>query len=288
MDLPSVADLKYTIGEIPTDLDELYRKIIEQIMKGSPKVQKLLVWVVYAQQPLMLNELEAALATQIDSKDKRSTDDHRSDLTAEEVTSASRGILEVTDNIVHLIHQSAKDFLQQQKLSCTTICSGMDPNLYLAKVCMTYLNFDDFKDGPCGTEQKLALRKSEYPFFHYAAQNWHTHIRSKDDIKEISSLLNQLIEPRSSTLLSWGEAAEIRSLDTADNASEIAKRANVVWLAEFGLSNTKITAEIVENAAKNWAKEYTMMEMLIRGGNSLFIIIIIIIISYISFLRKAP
>jgi hypothetical protein len=271
MTFPTPAKLRSIIEESPTDLDKLYLGIIDRIMEGSQEEQKLLVWVVYGRRPLTLKELEAALATQMDSKSKASTDEHKIDLTAEAVTSAAGVILEITDNNVHLIHQSAKDFLlRNQQLSYAEFCNGLDPNVYLAKVCMIYLGFEDFEAGPCGDWQRVTARKNQYPLLHYAARNWHAHIRSKEDIDAISHILCRLIEPRSPILLSWGEVAEIQDLQEANDTWGIATKANIAWLAEFKSSTTTITAERVREMAENWVTGYSLIERSIRRGDVQF------------------
>ncbi|OXV10030.1 hypothetical protein Egran_02215 [Elaphomyces granulatus] len=243
MILPSPAKLRDTINEIPTVLDELYRSIINRIMEGTPEEQKLL----------------------------RSTDEHTINLTAEAVTSTAGVILEVTDDKVHLIHQSAKDFLlKNQQLRSAKFCNGLDPNIYLAKVCMIYLSFEDFETGPCGNREKLAARKRQYPLFYYAARNWHTHIQGQHDIGDISNLICRLIESGSPVLRSWGEAAEIQDLHEATDTWWVATKTNIPWLAEFQLSDTTIDEDRVKEVAKNGMAGYNIMEMFARRGDVRF------------------
>lgn len=272
--LPSLVKIKSIIEESSTDLEELYSSIIEKIMSGDEEEQKLLAWVVYGRQPLTLKELEAALATQMNSTNKASTDDYCTELTPKAVTSAVGIILEIIDDKVHLIHQTAKDFLlKNHQLRVAKFCSGHDPNIYLAKVCMTYLSFEDFKTGPCADREMLAERKRQYPLFHYAAHNWHTHVQSgsgNDAIDDMSSIICQLIVPGSKTLLSWGEAAEIQDLHEATDTLEIATKANILWLAEFQSSDRIIDEEKVEEAAKDGMRGYGMMKRLVRRGNVRF------------------
>jgi hypothetical protein len=270
--LPSLAKLRGIIEESPTDLDELYLTIINRIMEGTQEEQKLLAWVVYGRRPLTLKELEAALATQLDSKSKASTDEYRIDLTAEAVTSAAGVILEITDDDrVHLIHQSAKDFLlKNQQLSVAEFCNGLNPNIYLAKVCMVYLCFEEFETGPCGNRETLTARRRQYPLFDYAARNWHAHIQSKDDIGGISNIVFRLTKPGSQILLSWAEAAGIQDLGEAADAWEVAIKANIPWLAEFQSSDTIIGEEEVKEAVKNGIRGYNIIERLIKRSNIQF------------------
>ena len=144
LSVPSVADLGETDKQSSTDLVTLYSGIVEQIKEGPPKVQKLVAWVVYSRKPLTLQELEAALVTQMDSKTKEGTEEHQFDLTKEALNSAAGIILEITNNNVHLILQSAKDFiLKERKLVGASCFNELDPKAYLSRVCLIYLNFED-------------------------------------------------------------------------------------------------------------------------------------------------
>ncbi|KFZ01163.1 hypothetical protein V500_00867 [Pseudogymnoascus sp. VKM F-4518 (FW-2643)] len=271
--LPSLAKVRKIVQESSTDLEELYSSIIEKIMSGDEEEQKLLAWVVYGRRPLTLKELEAALATQMNSTSKASTDDYYTELTPNAVSNAAGIILEIIDNKVHLIHQTAKDFLlKNHQLRAAKFCIGHDPNIYLAKVCMTYLNFEDFKTGPCGDWETLAVRKRQYPLFHYAAHNWHihVHIQSGGSIDGMSDMIYRLIEPGSTTLLSWGEAAEVQDLHKATDTWEIAMRTNIHWLAEFQSRDIIIDEDIVREAAKSGMIGYNIMERYIMRDDIRF------------------
>jgi hypothetical protein len=270
--LLSHAELKRIIDESPTDLMELYTSIINEIMQGPEAEQKLLVWVVYARRPLKLEELEEALATQMDSETKRSADEHRIVLTEKVITSAVGIILEVSDERVHLIHQSAKDFLLKNgQLAKARFCDGLHPSTYLAKVCMTYLCFKDFEAGPCHDRAALQERKRQYPLLNYAAHHWYHHARNEDDISRISSTFCRLVVPGSPTLLAWGEVAGIPNLEKAANTWEIAVATNIAWLTDFQLSNTVVVEEErVIQAAKNGLTGYDFIRGLVKKGDPVF------------------
>lgn len=273
LSLPSVADLGETVKQSSTDLVTLYSGIVEKIKEGPPKVQKLVAWVVYSRKPLTLQELEAALATQMDSKTKEGTEEHQFALIEEELNSAAGIILEITNNNVHLIHQSAKDFiLKERKLVGASCFNDLDPKAYLGRVCLIYLNFKDFQKGPCGSK-KLNRRKKEYPLLEYAARNWHTHLEHADDTEESSKdgmllqLIGKLIEPRSPKLLAWGEVAEVRDLDTADDTFAIAALAEIPWLIRYQVTTTRITKKKVTDAFRNLGNGLKLMEGLLQEEN---------------------
>lgn len=260
LSLPVVADLGATMSQIPTGLVALYSSIIKQVKEGSPKGQKLVAWVVYGRRPLTMKELEAALATQTDSKNLESTEIYRPNLTKEALASTAGIILETTNGTVHLIHQSAKDFIvREDRLAGCSCFEGMAPNLYLAKICMTYLNFDDFGIRP-GNSKELLERKTRYPLLDYAANWWHSHIQSLDDIIEDLELLNQLITPQSSKLLCWGQASDIENLDAAKDILDVVTATGITWLADYRVDSDIITKEKVVNAAKKIGNGYEIIE----------------------------
>lgn len=142
LSLPSVADFGQTVKQSSTNLVTLYSGIVEQIKDGPPKVQKLVAWVVYGRRPLAFQELEAALATQMDSKSKDGTEEHRFDLTRGALNSAAGIILEIINNTVHLIHQSAKDFiLRERKLVGASCFNGLDLIVYVSGVFFDIFEF---------------------------------------------------------------------------------------------------------------------------------------------------
>ncbi|KAI9763914.1 MAG: hypothetical protein M1840_009026 [Geoglossum simile] len=267
---PSPARLVETLEASPIDLDKLYQSIVDQVMAGEVEEKMLLTWVVYGRRPLTLEELEAALATQETSRTKASTDKHRAGLTAKAVINAMGVILDITDGRVHLIHQSAKDFfLRNHQLKYARLFRCRNPNIYLAKVCIIYLSFEDFEVGPCGNRQALAVRKSQYPLLHYAARNWHTHIQSREDVDEVSHILDRLIKPRSPILLAWAEAADTPDLRESNDVWGVATKANIPWLSEFQPSNT-ITEEMVKEATGNRITGHEVMQRLISGSDTVF------------------
>ncbi len=272
LSLPSVADLRDTVKQSSTDLVTLYSGIVEQIKEGPPKVQKLVAWVVYGRRPLTLQELEAALATQMDSTTKEGTEEHRFDLTREALNSAAGIILEIVHNTVHVIHQSAKDFVLENLVGAPCF-NGLDPDSYLSKVCLTYLNFEDFRKGPCGSKERLDRRKKEYPLLDYAARKWHTHFEYAGDNGELNKdeillhLIKKLTRPQSPILLAWGEVAGIPNLDTADDTVAIATMAEIPWLTRFRVTSTIVTKQMVTDTFRNLGNGLELIEGLLQEGN---------------------
>ncbi|QYS99703.1 NACHT domain-containing protein [Trichoderma simmonsii] len=261
--LLSRADMKQMINKTPSRLTDLYESILIPIMQSRDiAAQKLLIWTVFSRRALTLDELEESLAIQETSKNQKSIEEHRVWLTEKSVTSAVGAFLEVADGKVYLIHQSAKDFLSKsERLAEAEFCRGLHPNLYIARTCMTYLCFADFAEtGPCGDFTLLGKRYRQYPFFHYAARNWHRHISTDDDIDIFARDIYQLTEIGSLGLLAWGEAAGIMALDKAEDKYDIAAKANIPWLTDFQWKDHIITEEMIQRTLSGGIGGYNSLK----------------------------
>ncbi|KAL7935649.1 hypothetical protein V8C35DRAFT_333543 [Trichoderma chlorosporum] len=271
--LLSQADMEQIINDSPADLMELYESIIIQIMQSNDNAAlKLLTWAVYGRRALSLRELEIALAIQEHSNDHKSIEKHQIHLTESSVTSAVGIILEIVNEKVYLIHQSAKDFLLKSEcLSEAKFFGVLHPSLYLAKICTTYLCFAEFVEkGPCQDPALLEERSCVYPFFYYAARNWHRHIGTDDNISSFAANIRQLTEPGSPSLLSWGEAAGIMNLDQAMDVWDIATKANISWLADFHSKTDVVTEKMVEEASRRDLTGYNWLKKLVRKRGACF------------------
>ena len=60
----------------------------------------------------------------------------------------------------------------------------------LAEVCLTYLNFDAFGDGPCPNKEAFNQRLEKYQFNDYAVRYWGFYVRGKGE--EDSDILKAL------------------------------------------------------------------------------------------------
>ncbi|CRK41915.1 hypothetical protein BN1723_015991, partial [Verticillium longisporum] len=89
----------------------------------------------------------------------------------EDVVSVCVGLVETDEesSIIRLVHRTAQEYFQR-----------IFPNVEtdIAKVCLTYLSFDNFRNGFCLTGQDIRDQQLLDPFFEYVAQNWVLHARS--------------------------------------------------------------------------------------------------------------
>ena len=192
--------IRNTLKKLPPDLPGVYINIMRKIRKEDETAAQLILrWVVWALRPLRLQELTIAIAilprhTSMSSME----DDMHLDM---------RRVLRIVfgpmlriedDDTVHLVHQSAKDFLVSMNtpnqggvysdLLHTFALSSAKSNLQLVTSCLAYLSFDECEDGPVTGEYKLdknvrknmKILKCKLPFLDYAATHWSEHARQAD------------------------------------------------------------------------------------------------------------
>jgi len=188
--------IREKLKTLPSTLPDLYKDILRKIKpENQPAANTILQWVVWAMRPLTLKEL--TIATAIRPHDTSlSTMEDEMELDMKTVLRLIFGpMLKIEANdTVHLVHQSARDFLRSNSLSGQSPAlwnlSSTKSNLRLATSCLTYLSFDELECGPVtpgftmGEHHKhlqiLENRKIENQFLSYAAENWSHHTSQTD------------------------------------------------------------------------------------------------------------
>ncbi|KAF8244446.1 hypothetical protein K440DRAFT_636116 [Wilcoxina mikolae CBS 423.85] len=297
--LVSVREIKKTIEESSMDLDALYRDIFDRIEEKTENEQKLVMWVAYARRPLTFQELASAMAIQEDSKSYASTLEYKINLTEDILMDVLGIILESTDGVVHLIHQSAKEFILGKNVFATyAYCSALGPELYVAQACVSFLGFEDIMTDICicdGNEDFTAWEE-RYPFLDYAAWNWHFHILCESDAENLTEILSRILIPQVSTWRLCDLAIEIPervlkyaashgSLDIQRHVLARSKRHGGEELVMRGIMGNRngrreaimghdfdgeITAEVVTDAVQNWVKGNELMKELATNCNARF------------------
>jgi hypothetical protein len=193
------ARIQDVLKALPADLHDLYTRLLREhaIRSGVPEEVQLLIlqWVTHATRPLRLLELAEMLNTTY------RTDSDR-DLRAQKdlVRAAAGPLLEILpDETVCVIHHSFTEYLKcvtrNEDVGGYTILRPGPTHGRLAISCLSYLQsgslddvqtsrdhdvqtrdfsffFDQYKS-TTKEEQQIRLR---YPFFQYAATNWHVHV----------------------------------------------------------------------------------------------------------------
>ena len=160
---------------LPKELDGIYAEAMERIQDLQPSHKDIamyfLQWVAYAEEPLQMREIEHAIAVaegthEIDNDDI---------ILADSLTSFCAGLVVFDETSrVRLVHYSAENYFKHHRDKWFP-----EGHTKLASVCLTYLLFDAFKDGPCSGPDESAdfdARIEKYPLLGYASMHWGEHL----------------------------------------------------------------------------------------------------------------
>ncbi|KIM89025.1 hypothetical protein PILCRDRAFT_61453, partial [Piloderma croceum F 1598] len=167
-----------TLDTLPAEVDATYTeamtRIAAQIDSARELAKRILAWITYACRPLLLNELQHALATF-----PRMTDMDSGAIVPEQIlTSVCAGLVAIDENsgTVRLVHYTAQNYFE-----CNAKILFPDAEVYIATTCLRYLSFDAF-----GNDDYLDLPSRLYrsPLLQYAAAHWGDHARRRNFLKK--------------------------------------------------------------------------------------------------------
>jgi hypothetical protein len=179
--------IRQKLKSLPKDLPDLYNRILRNIKPEDLEVANtILRWVVWAERPLTLHELTVAIAIR---PGQRSMDalSEMMEPDLERILRSILGAMVITqNNEVHIIHQSAKDFLKDPDWMESERFSlqSNEANLYISISCLTYLSFEEFEYAPVEDEypwnyhEVIEQQNNESKFFRYSSTHWLDHIRN--------------------------------------------------------------------------------------------------------------
>jgi len=210
--------IRERLQTLPSDLAGVYTNILRKIRTEDLQTAKsILQWVVWAVRPLNLQELTIAIAIRPEHHASMSSmeDDMHTDL--RQVLRLIFGpMLRIEDggDTVHLVHQSAKDFLSGISSSTkgglslpSLVTSSVQSNMQLAASCLAYLSFDECEVGPVAVRRpwehdvrtNIGILQHKLPFLIYAAAYWPEHVRqveTSDQHQTLCTPFRKLAESR--------------------------------------------------------------------------------------------
>lgn len=210
IELPTIDKIDAVIDENPVELSHMYRRAIDQLKEKNDKdLLKMLLWVAYAKDTLRTSDLGVAISLdpRKNCKDLAQLKRYTSDLTHDLIREKAGTLIEVTEGKVHFIHQSVKDYIIEENVVQTLgiLCGGLSPDLYLSRICMEYLNFEDWRD--CRLESADLYRLRQQGLFVYAVSNWFRHIPWSHQLPDaILSNIDLLISPKLGKRPGWLQA----------------------------------------------------------------------------------
>ena len=218
-ELPNDAARRKALDSLPPDLNSTYERILGRINQSNPETQKLarraLRWIANASLSYSLTTRALCEAVSVDSgSTKRNPEAIPNEF---EILYWCSSLVRKTAHgeKLELAHFTVKEYLQQidpgrdVSISAYRIHHETD-KIALAKVCLTYLNFEDFEQGVLPDLDLIIHRLEEYPF-REGAIRWSIDFRDSqyfesDDVNhnELVSLAQKLWSPsKPNTFITW-------------------------------------------------------------------------------------
>ncbi|KAF5857293.1 hypothetical protein ETB97_005977 [Aspergillus alliaceus] len=170
--------------ELSQVYDQLYDEAIKRI-KSQPRMKyqlarNVLSWITYAERLLTTEELSHALAVELD--EEHLDGDNVPDV--EDMISVCAGLVVVDEasNFIRLVHYTTQEYFEQ-------IREKWNPSAQeeITLVCLTYLSFDTFKSGMCGSDKEFESRLDQNKLLDYASRHWGQHARTvQEQVSEIA------------------------------------------------------------------------------------------------------
>lgn len=186
--------LRRIVGAIPISLEKAYDSILDR-STDVKRARKLLSIVIGARRPLKLKEMRIALAIEEDCSCYDDLDLEKESTFAMTVRNLCGLFVNIVNDEIFLIHQTAKPFLLGQCRDISGSWKGSinlrETEILLANICMIFLNFADLEDEAVELNarsmrmeasmssfgQAMQLR-GNHIFLQFAACNWAVHLKS--------------------------------------------------------------------------------------------------------------
>ncbi|KAK6525239.1 hypothetical protein TWF694_005385 [Orbilia ellipsospora] len=226
----------------PADLNVAYNEALSRI-DSQPEghrgwAYRTLSWLLYARRPLKSIELQHALA--IRTGDKSTASKNLPNVA--EVISLCAGLVTFNQEskIVQLVHYTIQQYLTKSLKTPPEWISLAEG--YITTTCLTYLSFNEFEDGFCGSDAEFEERLKSNVLYEYAACQWGHHARSATTTE--NQLILEFLNSKAHVLAA--SQVLMTSVSSAGYSQKIAQEIDALHLAAyFGLAN--IIKTLIDN-----------------------------------------
>lgn len=159
------------LRSVPEGINELYERIFKQLMASSKEaklVATILRWIVCTSRPLAVEELKEALRLEIE----------------EVLPQLDKTISTICGNLVYvdlqmrvcLAHQTVAEYLYRTDTPWNVIIHRNEAHSQIAKVCLDYMQGDEFKLSRHRRGSAFAKHRKQSAFSDYAIQHFSDHV----------------------------------------------------------------------------------------------------------------
>lgn len=181
--------VRKALSKLPSDVNDTYDDTLERILKGQKREQSelamsVLMILTMSFRPLSVKEVQHALLTMELEEDEGSIDIN--DIYEKEMLLNICGglvVIEAETGAMRFVHHTAEDYFESHsdKLFQQSARS-------MANICLTYISMDEFKSGPCGSDEDFEKRRCSYPLYEYASSFLGIHLGPEAYDKKILEL----------------------------------------------------------------------------------------------------
>ena len=172
LDFPKPQDALDALKRLPIEMESAHFEIMEKIEKAKwkPTALKALSWIFLARRLLSIDELREAISIRPSRHTQLSP---KLFVHPDALVRYCQGPIGVDEqnNVVCFTHYTVQEFLRAKYRD------KMMSNIDIAKVCLTYLNFDVFERRSSKDEKTLIARVNGHKFLEYAFVYWGDHIK---------------------------------------------------------------------------------------------------------------
>ena len=195
----TAAEVDRVLHEVPSDMDSIYVRILDDmksIQYGQKLAHGILALVACAVRPLSVAELQQAVELDID--------DHVDGIERAIASTCGQMVFIDSHAQVRMIHQTAKDFLLNERDDLDYTMSSKDGNKRLALICLKYLNSSEMADTRNRKRNipRDPLAKSAFSTYASTCLSKHISMVASEDDDVIDAIAGFL---RSSNVLTWIE-----------------------------------------------------------------------------------
>lgn len=234
--------VKTALDSLPEELDRTYYQVLQRIQAQDRDhavlALKVLGWIHHAVRPLGTRELQHALA--VEPGDAQFDEDGIPEISL--VLSVCAGIVTIRqNNIMGLVHYTAQEYFERRSLDFFP-----DAQTEIAKICLTYLSFNEFAQGPSPDDKAFDDRMEVCPLLQYASQYWVRHARDNPEAG-IKALALAFLKQESNVASSMQASEAFKSRFTM-HSQQFRRNVRGLWVtASNGLYDLTVT--LLEDAA---------------------------------------
>lgn len=192
LDGVSAGEMEEALETMPHALDDAFEATLKRIQDQPENRRalgmKALMWISYAQRPLLIGELVDVLA--LKSSERSLNQRHRP--SPRLLLECCFGLVSLDDesSVVRLVHYSVQEYLLSHRSRLFPFGGEI-----VAEKCLRYMLFDAFDTGSCVSKKAIISCLADYPFYGYNCRYWGHHVRVAGG-EMIQTLAMQFLQSR--------------------------------------------------------------------------------------------